>query len=195
MKKDITLRARITAIFIIYLIIISLYAMIYEGVYISRPSSFVFNDDVLKFVLSNAYEKEKQILISEILPAFRNPKMDTVVMNGKVIINTTYHTFEYLVGKDTVLIRDSLSIPGAASKLVNLYELYGIKRIWDQFDFLYFSTITISTVGYGDILPNSTTVRMIVVSEVLLGQIVLVVFLNFVLTDIRKGRQLTNHSN
>lgn len=36
-------------------------------------------------------------------------------------------------------------------------------------DFLYFSAVTITTVGYGDILPNSTRVRSLVMAEALLG--------------------------
>jgi voltage-gated potassium channel len=36
-------------------------------------------------------------------------------------------------------------------------------------DFLYFSAITITTLGYGDILPNSNTVRFLVMMEALLG--------------------------
>jgi hypothetical protein len=36
-------------------------------------------------------------------------------------------------------------------------------------DFLYFSAVTITTVGYGDILPNSSYVRTLVMAEALLG--------------------------
>ncbi len=32
--------------------------------------------------------------------------------------------------------------------------------VWSYFDFLYFSTITQTTVGYGDILPNSTVISL-----------------------------------
>lgn len=50
--------------------------------------------------------------------------------------------------------------------------------IWSYWDFLYFSVITLTTVGYGDILPNSTTVRMVVILEILLGSLLLIVFIN-----------------
>jgi hypothetical protein len=52
---------------------------------------------------------------------------------------------------------------------------------WRYWDFLYFSAISQTTVGYGDILPNSTLIRMLVVLQVLLGYGLLVVVLNIVI--------------
>ncbi len=40
---------------------------------------------------------------------------------------------------------------------------------WSYFDFLYFSVISQTTVGYGDILPNSTLIRKVVITLVMLG--------------------------
>lgn len=54
-------------------------------------------------------------------------------------------------------------------------------RPWTLLDFLYFSLITQSTVGYGDILPNSTGVRMLVCSQIFTGYFILVVVLNLIL--------------
>ena len=44
-------------------------------------------------------------------------------------------------------------------------------------DFLYFSAVTITTVGYGDILPRDKSVRVLVMIESLAGVIILGVFL------------------
>ncbi|NJL19082.1 MAG: hypothetical protein HC901_01920 [Bdellovibrionaceae bacterium] len=41
-------------------------------------------------------------------------------------------------------------------------------------DFLYFSFITLTTVGYGDVLPVSGVARMLAVTEALAGQVYLV---------------------
>ena len=52
--------------------------------------------------------------------------------------------------------------------------------IWGYWDFLYFSAITQGTVGYGDILPNSRFVRMLVVSQIFLSYSIVLVVLNVV---------------
>jgi hypothetical protein len=50
---------------------------------------------------------------------------------------------------------------------------------WGFFDFFYFSTITQTTVGYGDILPNSTIVRMLVSIQVIVGYFIIAIMINF----------------
>ena len=42
-------------------------------------------------------------------------------------------------------------------------------HIWNEVDFIYFSAITQCTVGYGDILPNSTAVRVVVTIQTLVA--------------------------
>jgi ion channel len=59
----------------------------------------------------------------------------------------------------------------------------GEPDVWNFIDFLYFSTIIQTTVGLGDILPNSRTVRLLVVVQVMLGYGILVVALNIVLNN------------
>lgn len=54
--------------------------------------------------------------------------------------------------------------------------------IWSYWDFLYFSTIVQTTVGFGDILPNSTAVRLVVTGQIVTGYALLVVVLNVVLS-------------
>jgi len=57
--------------------------------------------------------------------------------------------------------------------------------IWNYIDFLYFSTITQSTIGYGDILPNSTTVRLLVVIQTIISSMILIIFLNNVILNVQ----------
>ena len=51
-------------------------------------------------------------------------------------------------------------------------------RVWRYLDFLYFSVITQTTVGYGDILPNRTLIRCFVVIQVIVGLVLLGIIIN-----------------
>lgn len=56
-----------------------------------------------------------------------------------------------------------------------------VRRSWHYIDFVYFSAITQLTVGYGDILPNTTAVRVLVILQSLVAVVMLVVVINVVL--------------
>lgn len=45
-------------------------------------------------------------------------------------------------------------------------------------NFLYFSSVTITTLGYGDILPNSTIVRILVMFETIFGVVIIGMFVS-----------------
>lgn len=51
-------------------------------------------------------------------------------------------------------------------------------------DYLYFSVVTITTLGYGDIVPNSPTVRIYVSIEVILGIMIMGLFITFLFQSI-----------
>lgn len=54
------------------------------------------------------------------------------------------------------------------------------QEVWSFLDFLYFSAVTQTTLGYGDILPNSTRVRVCVVLQVFIGLFLIAVALGLV---------------
>lgn len=53
---------------------------------------------------------------------------------------------------------------------------------------LYFSAMTITTVGFGDIVPITTTARLLVASEAILGIVVIGLFLNSLVQSWQKLR-------
>lgn len=55
-------------------------------------------------------------------------------------------------------------------------------------DFLYFSYITLSTTGYGDLTPAPDLGRMLAVAEALLGQIYLVTIVALIVANLRPRR-------
>lgn len=66
---------------------------------------------------------------------------------------------------------------------VSSAEQQGLARFGSIFDFVYYSTITISTVGYGDIYPIHPFARAFVMTEVLCGALI-VIFLIASFTSI-----------
>lgn len=52
---------------------------------------------------------------------------------------------------------------------------------------LYFSVVTITTVGFGDIVPTTQTARLVVALEAILGVVLIGLFLNAI------GRRVANH--
>jgi hypothetical protein len=55
-------------------------------------------------------------------------------------------------------------------------------------DFLYFSYVTLSTVGFGDLTPVTDVGRMLTLTEALVGQIYLVTIVALIVTNLRSRR-------
>jgi hypothetical protein len=65
--------------------------------------------------------------------------------------------------------------------------LHGVTGLPTASDQLYFSVITLTTVGYGDIVPASDAARAVVVVEALTGQVYLVSVVAAVVGGWRRG--------
>lgn len=55
--------------------------------------------------------------------------------------------------------------------------------LFTYIDFLYFSLISQTTVGYGDILPNSRSIRVMVAAQIIIAYLFLIVVINLILTS------------
>jgi voltage-gated potassium channel Kch len=53
---------------------------------------------------------------------------------------------------------------------------------------LYFSFVTLSTVGYGDFSPGSDSSRTLAVAEMLIGQIYLVTVVSLIVANLGRRR-------
>jgi hypothetical protein len=56
-------------------------------------------------------------------------------------------------------------------------------------DFIYYSFVTLTTVGYGDIIASSQIARMLSITEALLGQLYLVTVVALLVANIGRSRQ------
>ncbi|MET0512916.1 MAG: potassium channel family protein [Thermoleophilaceae bacterium] len=59
--------------------------------------------------------------------------------------------------------------------------------VTDRSDYLYFSYVTLSTVGYGDLVAATDVGRALAVSEALIGQIYLVTVVALIVSNLRPG--------
>ena len=55
--------------------------------------------------------------------------------------------------------------------------------------FMYFSMVTLSTVGYGDLTPETAGGRALAVSEALMGQLYLVTVISLLVSNFGRARQ------
>lgn len=77
------------------------------------------------------------------------------------------------------IIKNSICFPDESPFILRKVSTGNFRYpIWN---FIYFSAVTITTLGYGDILPNSTQVRIIVIIETITGVILTSVFASLIL--------------
>jgi hypothetical protein len=107
---------------------------------------------------------------------------------GTNIFNPEYWIVKHLI--NTSSARDAQKTLNNLIKLlqerrsklkVKIKENIQMTSSWNFFDFLYFSTVTITTLGYGDIIPNSTPLRVTVITETIIG----ILFLAYALSLFR----------
>ncbi len=119
---------------------------------------------------------------SELAPVVRMQRADgTAEQEGRIVGHGFLSDFadwaEYVLAAIEPLKKD---LQGAEARQIALESPR--PTLWRYLDFIYFSTITQSTVGYGDILPNSTAARSIVMAQIVVAYALLVVVLNLVLS-------------
>lgn len=84
-------------------------------------------------------------------------------------------------------ISNSVNFLDTASDLLYHYETQSQFK-YPLVDFLYFSAVTITTLGYGDILPNSSLVRGLVMTETMTGAIILAISISYLYDRIKNRK-------
>jgi hypothetical protein len=88
------------------------------------------------------------------------------------------------------LIALAFSFLYSGAALLNDGDFFNSGIAGDMSDFAYFSVVTVSTLGYGDLTPATDVGRSLVILETLLGQILLVVLVAFLVGMLGKKRPL-----
>jgi hypothetical protein len=238
---------RLRWVFYAYLLIILIFAFIYQTSYNIDHTSFVFAKDVHLSKLSSQIQEDSVLinnleteakLLNNIIHRFQRPsetKSDTLYSNFRYIflrwglkncdlemgINKlafnqsnigeiiTHKIKLFKQDKDEpffdhevnikATIEESKSPEVVGLKIAkkrlseNETELLSLKSSdylrWNFFDFFYFSTITQATVGYGDMLPNSTYIRILVALQTLIGIFITIVMVAYSYDLYRRRRE------
>jgi len=229
----------VSAVFVLYLIVILAFATVYYLHFIRVPSSFVFAANIAEGQRSNRLTETQKLIqhlqdadrVLEIVSENLRDQPDTKIYPGNWEMKTNAGTLRYLhvaptgapsstagdtrpmmvvdtgdskhlrnyhkwaagggffwpmtiskLRQDIIRERGSIRTRrGRAAQMEESFRL-GSAYIWTFTDFVYFSTIIQSTVGLGDIQPNSTKIRTIVILQILLGYAILIVLLNILLS-------------
>jgi len=101
-----------------------------------------------------------------------------------------------------VLSKQGTLVCAAVSYIITIYGFaltYLFVRNWDEDAFdkkleslisaIYFSVVTMATVGYGDIVPKTTTARVFVSIEILVGVAYSIFFFSIIASFVRDGER------
>lgn len=105
-----------------------------------------------------------------ILRKSENYDLGSALVKAPIEIPKNLNEYKKLITGFINYLEDEITV---MTKYIAQREYEAISEPWSYWDFLYFSTITQTTVGYGDILPNTTYVRILVILQVLLGVIII----------------------
>lgn len=150
--------------------------------------------EMRKYIIGTSIEKEVEEIF--VLATKNN---NFIKSNEKIIYNhsgwtrSLNSTSFHLHKKDAVILTRLIK---TKYELIDIIQEYfyinrGIQtRItWGAFKrMLYLSAVTITTLGYGDIVPNSDTTRFLVALQSVLGIIIIGLFINSVARSPKNGK-------
>lgn len=160
------LRRKLLWVLVAYCLVVVVFGFVYWLAWRSRPTAFVFTSSLP--VNERIVELEDRIVrLEQHITADRSLEETPAVAKDTAARARVEAEVDSLAGLSSELKRELVS---ALSPV----------------DFIYFSFITMTTLGYGDILPNSTFVRGLVILQVMVGIFLLVVVVNDVLQAYKR---------
>jgi hypothetical protein len=133
--------------------------------------------------------EELPALRPELAPAQGDPEGLVALPPGYKLSDHAMHRLSGMVGRYRLLLSDlDRTYTRLAMRHADAYAEVGFE------DFVYFSASTISTLGYGDIVPNTTQSRRLVFGEILLGLFLTLFFIHF-LMGFRRGAETVASSS
>ncbi len=137
----------------------------------------LINDELILYKLilcnipSGSYDESTIVLPNTYKDKITEYKEYYVSFNGDFTKEYEVTSY-YPIHENLLFLSNSHNYIDDTHKIIYDYEM-NKEYSFSLMDFLYFSAVTISTLGYGDILPNSNIVRIIVMVETLLGLILI----------------------
>jgi hypothetical protein len=113
----------------------------------------------------------------------------SIILAGRLVRNPEV-THQTIIGAVCVYLLIGLFFffVFSASPLVTGTPFFASKSEASTPDYLYFSFITLATVGYGDLVPSSNLGRMLAVTESLTGQLYLVTVVALLVSNLNRPR-------
>lgn len=159
----------------------------------STPPAFRITLLTVMFLCVLAVAKHRGVLylavslaVASELAFFLNPDLRQYVQMAFFVLASAVVLFDVMTGEDATVdkvlgamcgylllgILFALTYSAMEQNNPGCFKMEGVPEFSD---FIYFSIVTLSTLGYGDILPVSPQARALVSLEVLLGQFYLAV--------------------
>lgn len=127
--------------------------------------------------------KEVYLLINVTVYIFFFMNIITIIYNRREIVERAKCPILFLI---VSVFIDNVIILSIVVRLLSLCQCGSFWGISNYFDALYFTVVSFSTVGYGDVLPISIPAKIITMVIILSNILLLIVFINFFVMKSKK---------
>lgn len=186
---------------LMYFTIIIFFSLIYWLAWLTNPECFVLSSEVnFKQLyqinnLNHNFTATSSGLIGSLVDSIYEDSRKLLLIHSKIqtidqsIYNVNQRPDDILseLNRRELLLQKKL-LNAQMQELLHKWRSINNfhKEHLNYFDFLYFSIITATTTGYGDIVPNSTMIRVLVSIQILLSLIAFGIFITLISFAVQK---------